>query len=215
MSITRFAALWSTLLLAADKPSNPAKQQVYWRFLQDLPIDLLEQAAREWIETRSLNAFDKFPSIAILRDSVERRFGKLTPNEQAARAFEIAAEHGVSHSSPFQFADPLIHHAINSLGGIIYWSSLGRRELSNFVRPRFLEAYKMFLANPPTRKARPFSIGVLDTERNGMKLIECDYVTTNPTIEHVANEDAAELILSLSKTLSAVSPDSAAGPGGE
>lgn len=67
----KFAAVMAALSEAFERPVTAEKIRVYWNFLQDLPIEKIEDAAQIIIATKKMPTFPTFPAIAEIREAAQ------------------------------------------------------------------------------------------------------------------------------------------------
>ena len=109
----RFMRAAITCAEALGCEMTPARLAIYSEVLADLPIQALERAFFE--ATRSMRFF---PKPVELRDLATAGSGALSLEDQAEMALRLVEQNNNSWTS-VRFSDPIIHAAVERLGGWI------------------------------------------------------------------------------------------------
>lgn len=194
VDIKSFAVVMGKLYATFDRESSVIQIEQYYEALCDLTIEQLEHAARKWIATGRF-----FPKPVELREIAKPD----TTDYDAGQAWMMAVSYVTDSPYAITFSDPLINAVIRRLGGRATFSRIGSNELERFWRPRFLEEYKRLRAMDclPRHMVDPLPslLSGYITNHRGPRLIECDYVTHKPAIEHRPDNEDTRLIFALSQ----------------
>lgn len=143
----KFASLMKVLgeTFGNTAPSKE-KMEIYFRALSDMPIEKIDEAVLNLVNTRTITS--TFPVPAEIRNAVGARIDDL-----ALLALD-KAEGGVSrhgYCTSVVFDDPVIHMVIDSMGG---WpkfcapSAHGDEREWHWIQKDFVKLYQAFSRNP-------------------------------------------------------------------
>lgn len=168
---SRFATLMKAMNETYGNNLNPVskeKAEVYFRVMEDMTIDQVEQAVYRLLRERKITS--TFPVPGEIREySSNGESAAIVALDKAEKAIE---RHG-SYSS-VTFDDPVIHMVIVSMGG---WprfccpSVYGDDQEWHWKQKEFVKLYEAFSKNP--RAECPIVLfGILDTENSAAGRLE-------------------------------------------
>ncbi len=170
MTRVEFAKCIAYLQAGVDKQVPEATVAVWWDVLGDLTVEQLQGAISAYLRT---NRFPGLPATGLLRQLAGASSGVTDPDQQAVLAWDTVLKAIRSHGGyvSVKWDDPVIPAAIEAVAQS--WVGLcdtPSDELSRFVRPRFLEAWKAFRATGVQGGAVSLGIVARDAGRIGGEL---------------------------------------------
>jgi len=149
----RFTFCMAALGEAFSQEITPLKIEIYFKALQDLPIDDIERATWEIINTR---ATASFPKVAEIRQAIS---GNLEDKAMLALEKVEKAMREVGAYRTVVFDDPVIHMVIESFdGGWPGLCAIPEREWK-FARKDFLKLYQA-MSKEKNRRPVPKLVGI-------------------------------------------------------
>ncbi len=144
--LSKFSEIMTALGELFDKELSRAALGLYFSALERFPIEMIERAAANIIQTQT---FHKFPLPA---EFIQYMAPPESMDKRVAEAI-----HEIEYESPYQspcFDDPILHHVIEAMGGWVNVKAeirpMSSKEFS-FWRNNFGRIYKGFASNPPDR----------------------------------------------------------------
>ena len=179
----RFLFVMGILAEEFGQEAGEFKIKIYAKALEDIPVEDIERAAWDIIQTRTTASF---PKVAEIRERLKGRTEDIAviALDKLERAMaRIGAYKSV------QFDDPLIHACVSSLGG---WPRLCQMDLDEWkwVKRDFEKIYRAFATRPldslqiPERLA---GIAELSNDSHGFR-------DATPQIEYVGDKGAQPLL---------------------
>jgi hypothetical protein len=142
--LKRFVVVMGVMGESFQKEPSEALSSIYWRTLQDMPIETFEAACMTLLNTRKITG--TFPMVAEIREAAAGG-----PQSKAVRAaiawdklrFAIATE---CPYNSVAFDDPIIYHIVRAWGG---WTEMGSwlEEDNHWKRKEFVQLYEAYAAN--------------------------------------------------------------------
>lgn len=146
MTKLEFASCIAVLESGIDRTMPLAQAEVWYQLLDDLSVEQLQNAV---VRTLREYKFSGFPPVGLLREFGGAGAVKaITDNDRAVLAWSrvIDAIHREGAYRSVDFDDRVIHAAVRDLGGWVALCDTPAHDLHAFVRPRFLEAYRVHRA---------------------------------------------------------------------
>lgn len=155
----RFGKAMAVMAVAAQKTPSKEMTEVYWRVLQDMPIEDFEKAALTIINTRKITG--TFPMVAEIREAAGGGAGA-----QALRAvlawdkFMYALQRHAPYDS-VAFDDPIITHIVRQLGG---WTEMGDwpAEETKWKRKEFERLYEAYASSDSLPEPEGHLVGLTE-----------------------------------------------------
>lgn len=131
-----FVTVVEALCAAYGREPDKATLAAYWMGLEDLPLEVLQAAAKQAIRSRRFMATPT---------ELRQLAGELTPEERAVLAWAavMGTFTGMCPPDSVDLEDPVLHAAVRALGG---WHHLGQMETGDqpYERKRFVEYYRIY-----------------------------------------------------------------------
>ncbi|MCE3025754.1 DUF6475 domain-containing protein [Salinicola sp. DM10] len=140
----RFAAVWSQAQEIYNRSVTPGTIELVFRALQQLDLDEVQRALTLHIQSPDTGQFPPKPGDVIKfarGDSQSRTLQAWAKVERAIRS--------VGHYRDVAFDDPLIHSALERMGG---WTSVATADTEKdlvWLRQRFEAQYRTYAIHPP------------------------------------------------------------------
>ena len=147
----KFAEIMSVLGEAFDKPPSPMKIEIYFKALEDLPIERIQEAAVVLLNTKT---FSTFPLVAEIRESLSGGGADLDARALLAWNEAKAAIHDVGNYQSVTFADPIIMQIIRTWGGWEKWGDWPTEE-TKWKEKDFIHQYKVYAKSPDSLPDQP------------------------------------------------------------
>ena len=192
-----FAKQMGLTAAAFGKEISPLITESYWEIFAGWSDEKFTDVMRYLRSASDLKRFPTAPEITAAAGG--------GPDKQAARAWNVVSNTSFGPAL-IDFEDKLINASIRQTGGKEYYGNISAHEFETWLRPRFLDAYKGFLASPPDDRLT-CKLGSVDggnelmLEKLGMPtrtaFVRCDYLPkTEKRIEHKAkhSNESKELV---------------------
>lgn len=141
----KFAEAMGIMGEAFQKRPSDTLTDVYWRVLQDMPIETFERACLTLINTRTITG--TFPMVAEIREAAN---GKEDIEGRITTAWDKLM-FAVERHGPYEtiiFDDAVIHQILKSWGGWIKWASEITNDQLKWARKDFAALYKSYATMP-------------------------------------------------------------------
>ncbi len=133
----RFAQVFFVLFeVYGDGEPAKALIDIYWKTLEPYRIDEVEVAAQEILKSRKYNGMPKPAEIILLIE------GESEDKALGAWNETIKALHRHGHYRSIRFSDPVIHGAIEAMGGWLKCGDWEEKELT-WKQKEFLQQYRI------------------------------------------------------------------------
>lgn len=141
----RFATAIAVMGECFQKEPSESMSEMYWRVLQDMPIDTFESACMTLVNTRKITG--TFPLVAEIREAATG--GAVVMEMRTAIAWDKLM-YAIATQAPYNsvdFDDPIIFHIVRSWGG---WDKMGDwpEDENHWRRKEFVKLYAAYAANP-------------------------------------------------------------------
>jgi len=145
----RFIFVMAALSEAYGQETNPFKEKIYAKALDDIPIEQIEAAAWEIIRTRTLSSFPK-------ASEIREYLGGGKAEDKAILALDTLekAMSSVGQYRSVVFSDPVIMAAVYSMGGWVKLCSMEAEEWK-WARKDFEKIYRAFISQDKAKLQIP------------------------------------------------------------
>ncbi len=182
MSKERFAKAMSALAEYYGKPMNSAVMSLYWQGLQSYSIEAIEDAIGRHLRNPDTGMW--MPKIA---DIVKMMEGSTQDAAVLAWAKVMRATGSVGQYQSIAFDDPLIHAAIDDIGGWPFICQTKEDELP-FVQRRFEQNYRAYKTRSDVPTYPKYLVGICEIQNAGRGF-------KSPMPRLAGNPEAAALVM--------------------
>lgn len=142
---TRFATAIAVMGECFQKEPSESMSDMYWRVLQDMPIETFEAACLTLVNTRKITG--TFPLVAEIRDAAGGGASAMALRVVTAWDKFMYALHRHAPYDSIRFDDRIINHIVRQWGG---WTEMGDwpAEETKWKRKEFVQLYEAYAANP-------------------------------------------------------------------
>ncbi len=155
----KFAEIMSVLGEAFDKPPSSMKIEIYFKALEDIPIEKIQEAAVIILNTKT---YGSFPLVAEIREAVAGGSDNLDVRALLAWNQAKDAIHKVGHYQSVAFDDPIISQIVRTWGGWEKWGDWPAEE-TKWKERDFIRQYKIYAQAPAQLPDQPdHLVGVAD-----------------------------------------------------